>query len=159
MTKLHILCLATAAVLSANAFSPPTSCSKVGTSTQLFMNKKKSKKKTTGQGFGSAVGMASGPSFPYAGSVQPGKISPQRVVMSENIAMPDYAMDGVPKKKSSSLLPWVIEVKKPDEIEKMRSAGKLARDILDLAGRAVAVGVTTDEIDTIVHEAVVKVSG
>jgi methionyl aminopeptidase len=56
-------------------------------------------------------------------------------------------------------LPWVIEVKKPDEIEKMRSAGKLARDILDLAGRAVAVGVTTDEIDTIVHEAVVKVSG
>jgi hypothetical protein len=155
MTKLHIVCLATAAVLSVSAFSPPTSCSKVGTSTQLFMNKKKAK---SGKGFGSAVGMASGPGFPYAGSIQPGTISPQRVVISENIAMPDYAMDGVPKKKSS-LLPWIIEVKKPDQIEKMRSAGKLARDILDLAGRAVAVGVTTDEIDTIVHDAVIKVSG
>ena len=139
-------------------------------STTLFMGKggrKKKKKKSssrsppsTGKGFAAAV--AAEPPidrFPYAGSVRPGKQSPQRkVVVSSDISsdmMPDYALDGRPKKGSNMpLLPWVIEVKKPDEIEKMRASGKLAREILDLAGRAVKPGVTTDEIDTIVHEAV-----
>jgi len=37
-------------------------------------------------------------------------------------------------------LPWVIEVKKPDEIEKMRAAGKVAREVLDAAGRIVKPG-------------------
>eukprot|EP00536_Pseudo-nitzschia_multiseries_P015756 jgi/Psemu1/299092/fgenesh1_pm.946_\ len=36
----------------------------------------------------------------------------------------------------------------------MRASGKLAREILDLAGRHVAPGITTDAIDAIVHEAV-----
>jgi methionine aminopeptidase len=30
---------------------------------------------------------------------------------------------------------------------------KIGREVLDIAGRAVKVGVTTDEIDRIVHEA------
>ena len=76
---------------------------------------------------------------------------------SPDIDLPDYALDGRPKKGTSSpLLPWVIEVKKPDEIEKMRAAGKLAREILDLAGRTAQVGVTTDEIDVVVHDAIVE---
>eukprot|EP00980_Cylindrotheca_fusiformis_P010252 scaffold2277_cov137-Cylindrotheca_fusiformis.AAC.7 len=164
MTKLHRLCLTSAAVLSASAFSPAKTvvvpCSKMNrsttSSTALFMNnKKKSKKKgskSTGRGFGTAVEK----SFPYSGTVRPGTITPQRVVMDETIPLPDYALDGVPKKKSNRLLPWVIEVKTPDQIEKMRAAGKLARDILDMAGRAAAVGITTDEIDTMVHEAIIK---
>ena len=95
--------------------------------------------------------------FPFAGSIRPGKQSPQRVVASPDIDLPDYALDGRPKKGTSSpLLPWVIEVKKPDEIEKMRAAGKLAREILDLAGRTAQVGVTTDEIDVVVHDAIVE---
>lgn len=163
MTRLHILCLASAAAaITVNAFSPAVPCSQINFSTQLFMNKKKSKKsgsKSTGQGFGSALGTPSASSFPYAGSIVPGIISPQRLVVDKSITIPDYAIDGIPKKKSSQLLPWIIEVKKPGEIEKMRAAGKLARDILDLAGRAVAPGVTTDEIDAIVHEAVIKVRG
>jgi methionyl aminopeptidase len=124
------------------------------------MNKKKAKKnvKSTGQGFASALKSFQTKSFPYAGSIRPGEQSPQRVVVDENIVFPDYAIDGIAKKGSSSpLLPWVIEVKTPHEIEKMKAAGKLARDILDLAGRAVAVGVTTDKIDTLVHEAIIKV--
>lgn len=55
------------------------------------------------------------------------------------------------------MLPWMIEVKTADEILKMKMAGAMAREILDLAGRAVAVGVTTDEIDALVHEEIVKV--
>jgi hypothetical protein len=134
-------------------------------------NKKKasSKKKSSaasGKGFSSSILQASSStdSFPYAGTIRPGKQSPQRIVMpgdnggpNKQILLPDYALDGRPKKGSSSpLLPWVIEVKTPEEIEKMRASGKLAREVLDMAGRAVAPGVTTDEIDALVHEAIVK---
>ena len=126
-------------------------------STILFMggkggNKKKKKKpgksSSTAKGFASAIA-AEAPidRFPYAGSVRPGKQSPQRVVASSDVSLPDYALDGRPKKGSNMpLLPWVIEVKKPEEIEKMRASGKLAREILDLAGRAARPGVTTDEL-------------
>ena len=34
-------------------------------------------------------------------------------------------------------------MKKEDEIEKMRVAGRVAREVLDEAGRALGVGVTT----------------
>jgi len=127
--------------------------------------KKKTSKRsppTTGKGFAAAIATeAPIDRFPYAGSVRPGKQSPQRkVIVSSDVAsdlLPDYALDGRPKKGSNMpLLPWVIEVKKPDEIEKMRASGKLAREILDMAGRAVKPGVTTDEIDTIVHEAILE---
>jgi len=138
-------------------------------STILFMGKSGNKKKKkssarksppTGKGFGAAIATeAPIDRFPYAGSVRPGKQSPQRKVIVSSDAsrdlLPDYALDGRPKKGSNMpLLPWVIEVKKPDEIEKMRVAGKLGREILDMAGRAVKPGVTTDEIDTLVHEAI-----
>lgn len=42
------------------------------------------------------------------------------------IGRPDYAVDGIPKGKGS-VLPWVIEVKKEDEIAAMREAGRVAR--------------------------------
>jgi len=81
--------------------------------------------------------------------------TPKRIVPSEKISFPDYAFDGQPKNRPA-LFPWVIEVKKPDEIEKMRAAGRCAREVLDLAGSQVQPGITTDEIDRIVHEASVK---
>lgn len=54
------------------------------------------------------------------------------------------------------MLPWIIEVKKPDEIEKMKAAGRVAREVLDIAGAAVSAGITTDEIDNIVHTETLK---
>jgi hypothetical protein len=155
-------CLASALILS-EAFAPSASSRipPITASTQLFMDKKVRKKKSTsGAGFGASAGFArpQGDSFPYAGSIRPGVQSPQRVVVSrDDIVKPDYALDGIPKKKGGSL-PWVIEVKTPEEIVKMRAAGKLARNILDMAGRAVRVGVTTDEIDTLVYNAILEVS-
>jgi methionyl aminopeptidase len=136
------------------------------TSFPLYMhNKKKSDKKkspnSSAKGFAASV-LQRTDNFPYAGSIRPGQQSPQRVIVPgdsktpKQIVLPDYALDGRPKRGSSSpLLPWVIEVKTPDEIEKMRASGKLAREILDLAGKAAEPGVTTDEIDTLVHEAIV----
>ena len=38
----------------------------------------------------------------------------------------------------------------------IREACRIGREVLDLAGRAVRVGVTCDELDRIVHEATVE---
>ncbi|CAN0189400.1 unnamed protein product, partial [Ectocarpus sp. 4 AP-2014] len=92
--------------------------------------------------------------FAYTGELRPGTQSPTRPVPPE-IGRPDYAVDGIPKGKSP-MLPWVIEVKNDADIAAMRAAGKVAREVLDLAGQAVKVGATTDDIDRVCHEAAVE---
>ena len=94
--------------------------------------------------------------FPFAGDIRPGAQTEQKVVTASSIVPPDYAMDGSPK-NARPMLPWVIEVKTADEIAKMRESGKLARKVLDVAGRAVKPGVTTAEIDELVHKTAVEV--
>lgn len=94
--------------------------------------------------------------FSFAGDIRPGAQTEQKVVTVSSIVPPDYAMDGSPK-NARPMLPWVIEVKTTDEIGKMRESGKLARKVLDVAGRAVKPGVTTAEIDEIVHKTAVEV--
>jgi methionyl aminopeptidase len=42
------------------------------------------------------------------------------------------------------------------EMEGMRTVCRLAREVLDIAAAAVAPGVTTDEIDEIVHKACIE---
>ncbi|XP_023225886.1 methionine aminopeptidase 1-like [Centruroides sculpturatus] len=49
-----------------------------------------------------------------------------------------------------------IKVLDDEEIEGLKVACKLAREVLDVAANAVAVGVTTDEIDRLVHEACIE---
>jgi len=49
-----------------------------------------------------------------------------------------------------------IEVKTPRQVEGMRAACALARETLEVAGRTVAPGVTTDEIDAVVHDFIVS---
>ena len=45
-----------------------------------------------------------------------------------------------------------VTIKLPDEQEKMRVAGRLAADVLDMIGEHVRAGVTTDELDRICHQ-------
>ncbi len=45
-----------------------------------------------------------------------------------------------------------VEIKSPEAVERMRVAGRLAADVLDMIGAYVAPGVTTDELDAICHE-------
>jgi methionyl aminopeptidase len=49
-----------------------------------------------------------------------------------------------------------ITIKTPEEQQKMRIAGRLAADVLDMIGAHVAAGVTTDELDRICHEFIVQ---
>ncbi|WP_069472215.1 type I methionyl aminopeptidase [Candidatus Marithrix sp. Canyon 246] len=50
-----------------------------------------------------------------------------------------------------------IFIKTPDEIEKMRVAGRLTSEVLDMITDYVKVGVTTDELDRICHNYIVNV--
>ncbi|MEY2580823.1 MAG: methionyl aminopeptidase [Ilumatobacteraceae bacterium] len=74
-----------------------------------------------------------------------GVVSARRAVPA-HIARPPYADNGVPVRWAES------RVKSPEILERMRHAGKVAAEVLRLAGDMVAVGVTTDEIDVYVHD-------
>lgn len=52
-----------------------------------------------------------------------------------------------------------VTIKTPEEIEKMRVAGKLASDVLVMIGEYVKPGITTDELNTICHDYIVDVQG
>ncbi len=50
-----------------------------------------------------------------------------------------------------------ISIKTPDEIEKMRIAGRLAAEVLEMIEPQVEQGITTDELDRICHDYIVNV--
>ena len=87
---------------------------------------------------GGGFGAAARDTFKYSGKVRPGKQSPKRSV-PKSISKPDYWKDGQPKARGP-MLPWQIQKKSEADIEGMRAAGRIAREVLDLAGAAVAPG-------------------
>lgn len=52
-----------------------------------------------------------------------------------------------------------VQIKSPEEIEKMRVAGKLAADVLDMIAPHVKPGITTNELDQICHKYIVEEQG
>jgi methionyl aminopeptidase len=50
-----------------------------------------------------------------------------------------------------------ISIKSPEEQQKMRAAGRLAADVLDMIGEHVKPGVSTDELDQLCHDYIVQV--
>jgi methionyl aminopeptidase len=74
-----------------------------------------------------------------------GTVSPRRPV-PQSIPRPEYVDKPAPTPYAGS------EVHDSDTIERMRIAGKIAGQALVAAADAIAVGVTTDEIDRIGHE-------
>ncbi len=78
--------------------------------------------------------------------LRPGVVGPWRDVPA-GIERPDYVATGTPVHATESM------VKSVDVIERMRVAGRVARDVLDEIGPAVQPGVSTDEIDRVAHEA------
>ncbi|MCB1801627.1 MAG: type I methionyl aminopeptidase [Gammaproteobacteria bacterium] len=49
-----------------------------------------------------------------------------------------------------------VIIKTPDEIDKMRVAGRLAAEVLEMIGEHVQPGVSTDELDRICHDYITK---
>ena len=50
-----------------------------------------------------------------------------------------------------------VSIKTPDDIAKMRIAGRLAAQVLEMIEEHVQIGVTTDELNTICHDFIVNV--
>ena len=91
------------------------------------------------------------PKFGYNGSLKPYRVSPDRPV-PEHIVKPDYYLTGQAVKERQSETRNTPPVHTEKQIKKMRKANKLGREILDAAHRIIKPGVTTDEIDRVVHE-------
>ncbi|KEP54958.1 methionine aminopeptidase [Rhizoctonia solani 123E] len=96
--------------------------------------------------------------FSFTGTLRPVyPLSPRRIVPPE-IPRPDYVEDGIPhsERLRDSL---TIKILTPEEQESMRTVCRLSREILDIAAAAIRPGITTDEIDAIVHEETIKRGG
>ena len=75
----------------------------------------------------------------------PGKVSPTLPV-PKHIPRPEYVGRSEPSKYRGSY------VQSPEAIEKIRAAGKIAAQAIQLVGQHIKPGVTTDELDKIGHE-------
>ncbi|KAF8472752.1 putative methionine aminopeptidase type 1 [Kalaharituber pfeilii] len=95
------------------------------------------------------------PDFKYTGSVRAMyPLSPMRKV-PDHIPRPDYHNDGIPKSELKARGPKV-EILNEKQIEGMRKVCRLAREVLDIAAAFVKPGVTTDQIDEVVHNACIE---
>ncbi|SAM08464.1 hypothetical protein [Absidia glauca] len=95
------------------------------------------------------------PKYAYTGdlrAVYP--LSPPRQV-PKSIDYPDYAETSIPVSEERAR-GSAIKVLSEKEIEGMRTVCKIAREVLDIGAKAIRPGITTDEIDRIVHEATIE---
>ena len=95
--------------------------------------------------------------YRFTGTLRPHKKLPQ-VTVSPEIQQPDYSADaqGRPlseiadKRENSSACVYNAE-----QILGIREACRIGRKVLDIGGQAVRVGATGDEINQIVHQAII----
>jgi methionyl aminopeptidase len=95
--------------------------------------------------------------FKFTGSVLPGLISPPRVV-PKGIPRPDYVgqPDGSSALEDQAYSANRMAIWKGEDLACMREIARLSREILEVAMSSVKPGVTTDEIDRIVHDATLE---
>lgn len=94
--------------------------------------------------------------FQFTGKLRPGVVSPMLTV-PDHIGKPDYWQTGIPvSEQQSQQAGNKIPVYSAREIEGIRTVCRLGREVLDIAGRALRVGATGDEIDRILHDACIE---
>uniref|UniRef100_A0A2P2IDV4 Methionine aminopeptidase n=2 Tax=Hirondellea gigas TaxID=1518452 RepID=A0A2P2IDV4_9CRUS len=72
-------------------------------------------------------------------------------IIPHSIQTPEYYPHGRPNPS-----PVSPELKTPEQIEGVRSAGFIARQIMDVIGKNIQAGITTEEIDRIGHSAIIE---
>ena len=77
-------------------------------------------------------------------TIQPATVSPPREVPA-SIARPRYVGRPAPDRYTGD------NVQPPEVIEKMRVAGRLAAQATHAAAEIISPGVTTDDLDQVVH--------
>ncbi len=83
------------------------------------------------------------------GFLLPGKISP-RLAVPDHIEKPEYVGKKAPATNQLG------DKYSPDEIEKIRAASKLAAQALEVVSEAIEPGVSTDQLDRIGHDFLIK---
>ncbi|ORX61852.1 MetAP 1 [Hesseltinella vesiculosa] len=96
------------------------------------------------------------PTFNYTGPLRAVYPLSARRVVPDTIEKPDYHETGIPRSEFLKNRSANIQVCNDEEINMMREACRITREVLEIAGKAVRVGITTDEIDRIVHEATIE---
>ncbi|KAI0798064.1 methionine aminopeptidase [Abortiporus biennis] len=93
--------------------------------------------------------------FQFAGDLRPRYPLSSKRKVPEHIPRPDYAETGIPtsENRKAGQPPKILT---PEEIEKMRTVCRLAREVLDIAASHIKPGVTTDYLDEIVHNACIE---
>lgn len=94
------------------------------------------------------------PDFAWTGPLRPDKISPTRKV-PDTIPRPEYAATGYPEQEIISKQQVSVAVWSGKDLEGIRAACRLGREVLDAAHAVIRPGITTDEIDRVVHEATI----
>ncbi len=89
------------------------------------------------------------PRSPETGFLFPGKVSAPLSVPA-HIRRPEYVGKSSPAKFTGS------HVRTQEEIAKIRAAGKIAAQAIELVGQAIKPGVTTDALDRLAHDFVVS---
>ncbi|GAX77795.1 hypothetical protein CEUSTIGMA_g5238.t1 [Chlamydomonas eustigma] len=95
------------------------------------------------------------PNFDWTGPLRPCRIGPTRQI-PDSILKPDYYKDGIPMSEQSSRQQMQVPSRSGKELEGIRAACVAGREVLDLAAAAVRPGVTTDELDRIVHDGMME---
>jgi len=90
--------------------------------------------------------------YTFTGSLRPALVTPHTPVLG-HIKKPDYADNGIPESEERASRRSRAEVYDKATIAKMRRVGKLGREVLDIAGKAIKVGISTDDIDQVVFKA------
>lgn len=96
------------------------------------------------------------PNYNYRGDLRPCyPLTPKRSV-PKHIKLPDYAKDGKPVSELKNDRLGKITILTEKEQEKIRKVGAYGREILDAVAKHVAPGITTDELDAILHKECIK---
>ena len=100
--------------------------------------------------------------YRFTGPLRPWKVTPKSEV-PEGIQKPDYADhaqgSSASEERDRSDRDGSIRVYTATEVEGIRKACMIGREVLEIAGNAVKVGVTADALDKIVHEETIKRGG
>ena len=88
------------------------------------------------------------PRFDYTGPLRPSYITPMRTIPN-HIPKPDYANTGIPRSEIRSKSQKQIPIYSNSEIAGIRTACRLGREVLDIAGNLVKPGITTEEVHTL----------
>lgn len=83
------------------------------------------------------------------GTLVPGRVSPVRTVPA-SIPRPEYVGRAEPDEGRGG------DHHSPEEVERIRAAGRIAADALEAVGRIIRPGITTDEIDAVAHDYMVS---